>query len=125
VIILAMVYGKGEQAHLMEVQRKQIAATLRVDRRAVEGRGAMSDANDREGRATPGMKGQEIVEGLRELAEAMESGGPLGARFTVRTYKIAPPPEYVGEGVRRVRALLGMSQAAFAAFLGADASTRQ
>ena len=37
----------------------------------------------------------------------------------------APPAcaESRGEGVRRVRGLLGMSQAAFAAFLGADPST--
>ena len=68
-------------------------------------------------------KGREIVEGLRELANALSAGEPLSARFTVRTYKIAPPPEYNGQDVRRVRDLLGMSQAAFAAYLGADAST--
>jgi DNA-binding transcriptional regulator YiaG len=63
------------------------------------------------------------VEGLRELADVLRSGAPLESRFTVRTYKIAPPPSYQGEGVRRVRGLLAMSQAAFAAFLGADVST--
>ena len=47
----------------------------------------------------------------------------MEARFTVRTYKIIPPPEYRGEDVRRVRELLEMSQAAFAGFLGADPST--
>ncbi len=64
-----------------------------------------------------------MVEGLRELAEALRSGEPLASRFTVRTYKIAPPPEYRGAGVRRVRDLLAMSQAAFVAFLGAEVST--
>jgi DNA-binding transcriptional regulator YiaG len=68
-------------------------------------------------------KGDEIVEGLRELIDVLRAGEPLESRFTVRTYKIAPPPSYCGEGVRRVRELLAMSQAAFAAFLGADAST--
>jgi putative transcriptional regulator len=68
-------------------------------------------------------KGEEIVEGLRELADVLRSGEPLESRFTVRTCKIAPPPDYRGEDVRRVRALLAMSQAAFAAFLGADVST--
>jgi DNA-binding transcriptional regulator YiaG len=68
-------------------------------------------------------KGDEIVEGLHELIEVLRSGEPLESRFTVRTYKIAPPPSYRGEGVRRVRELLAMSQAAFAAFLGADVST--
>jgi DNA-binding transcriptional regulator YiaG len=78
-----------------------------------------SDGTARAGRS----KGDEIVEGLRELIEVLRSGEPLESRFTVRTYKIAPPPSYDGEGVRRVREVLAMSQAAFAAFLGADAST--
>lgn len=68
-------------------------------------------------------KGDEIVEGLREVVDVLRSGEPLESRFTVRTGRIAPPPAYRGEGVRRVRELLGMSQAAFAAFLGADVST--
>jgi DNA-binding transcriptional regulator YiaG len=68
-------------------------------------------------------KGDEIVAGLHELIDVLRSGEPLESRFTVRTYKIASPPSYDGEGVRRVRQVLAMSQAAFAAFLGADAST--
>lgn len=83
----------------------------------------MTNATDRKGRGTAQTRGQEIVEGLRELADILKAGEPLESRFTVRTFKIAPPPEYRGEGVRRVRALLGMSQAAFAAFLGVDPST--
>ena len=83
----------------------------------------MSKATDEKPLSTAGTKGQEIVEGLRELADALKSAEPLGARFTVRTYKIAPPREYHDDGVREVRALLGMSQAAFAAFLGVDSST--
>jgi putative transcriptional regulator len=68
-------------------------------------------------------KGEEIVQGLRELVDALKAGEPLEARFTVRRYKITPPPEYGRADVRRVRDLLGTSQAAFAAFLGVDAST--
>ncbi len=70
-------------------------------------------------------KSDEMVDGLREFLDVLRSGEPLESRFTVRTCKIAPPPEYDGEGVRRVRDVLAMSQAAFAAFLGADASTIQ
>jgi putative transcriptional regulator len=70
-------------------------------------------------------KAEEIVEGLRELVDTLNAGEPLESRFTVRTYKIAPPPEYPGEGVRRVRELMAMSQAAFGAFLGVDPSTVQ
>ncbi len=68
-------------------------------------------------------KGKEIVEGLQELAEALRTGEPLEPRFTVRAYRIAPPPAYDGKDVRRVRDLMGTSQAAFAGFLGVDAST--
>ncbi len=74
-------------------------------------------------RSTAVTKGQEIVDGLRQLADTLQAGKPLGSRFTVRTYKIPPPPQYCGNDVRRVRELMAMSQAAFAAFLGVDAST--
>ena len=83
----------------------------------------MTRETDRRAREAALDKGQEIIDGLRELAEALEDGEPLERRFTVRTYKIASPPEYRGEDVRRVRGLLAMSQAAFAAFLGVDRST--
>ena len=84
----------------------------------------MTEVTKRKGRSTARTKGQEIVDGLcATLPTPLKSNEPLGSRFTVRTNKIAPPPEYRGEGVRRVRELLGMSQAAFAAFLGVDPST--
>src|SRR5262245_42154913 len=79
---------------------------------------------ERNGTAKAGRtKGDEIAEGLRELVEVLRTGEPLGSQFTVRTGKIVSPPAYRGDGVRRVRELLAMSQAAFASFLGADVST--
>jgi putative transcriptional regulator len=83
----------------------------------------MTKLTHHKARATARTKGQEIVDGLRELTATLQAGEALESRFTVRTYKIAPPPQYRGDGVRRVRELLAMSQAAFAAFLGADPST--
>jgi DNA-binding transcriptional regulator YiaG len=83
----------------------------------------MTKLNNRVAGSTARSKGQEIVDGLRELADALKSGAPLESRFTVRTYKITPPPEYSGADVLRVRELLAMSQAAFAALLGVDPST--
>jgi DNA-binding transcriptional regulator YiaG len=74
-------------------------------------------------RRTAATKGQEIVEGLRELSDTLRAGKPLESRFTVRTYKIPAPPQYGGAEVRRVRGMMAMSQAAFAAFLGVDPST--
>jgi putative transcriptional regulator len=83
----------------------------------------MSKGADNRLRGAARGKGQEIVQGLRELAEALKGGEPLEARFTVRTYRISSPPEYRDGDVRRVRDLLGMSQAAFASFLSVDPST--
>src|SRR5438094_3336957 len=54
----------------------------------------------------------------------MRSGEPLERNFTVRTYKVDfTPRDYGPDDVRRVRGLLGMSQAVFARFLGVDANT--
>ncbi len=83
----------------------------------------MSKLTDQDASSTARTKGEEIVDGLRDLAATLRAGKPLVSRFTVRTYKITAPPKYDGASVRRVRELLAMSQAAFAAFLGVDAST--
>jgi DNA-binding transcriptional regulator YiaG len=83
----------------------------------------MKNGTNHELRHAAQSKGKEIVQGLRALADSLKSGEPLEARFTVRTYKISPPPEYRPDDARRVRSSLGMSQAAFAAFLGVDPST--
>ena len=68
-------------------------------------------------------KGQEIVDGLQSLAATLRAGKPLESQFTVRTFKIPPPAQCRGKEVRRVREILAMSQASFAAFLGVDPST--
>ena len=83
----------------------------------------MTKLTDQGASSTARAKSQEIVDGLRDLAATLKAGKPLESRFTVRTYKISPPPKFDGASVRRVRELLAMSQAAFAAFLGVDPST--
>jgi putative transcriptional regulator len=68
--------------------------------------------------------GAKIVAAFEEAIEAMHSGEPLEGRFTVRTYRVDFTPRvYNPDDVRRVRGLLGMSQAVFARFLGVDANT--
>src|SRR5262249_32790649 len=91
--------------------------------RAIEGRGPMTEATGRPGSAAARAKGREIVEGLRDLAAALESGAPLEPRFTVRTDQIAPPPADRGADGRRVRGLPAVHQAALPAFLGVGPST--
>jgi putative transcriptional regulator len=68
--------------------------------------------------------GAEIIEALQEVREALESGGPLERRFTVRSYRFDfAVRDYGPDDVRTVRQLLGLSQPLFADFLGVDAST--
>ena len=39
-------------------------------------------------RRTAATKGEEIVEGLRELSDTLQAGKPLETRFTVRNFTI-------------------------------------
>jgi putative transcriptional regulator len=87
------------------------------------GRGSGRRARTKPGEALS-PAGAKIVAAFEEAVEAMRSGEPLEARFTVRTYKADFTPRAYGpDDVRRVRGLLGMSQAVFARFLGVDANT--
>src|SRR4051812_31995999 len=74
------------------------------------------------GRLSPA--GSKTVGAFEEAIEAMRPGDPRGGRLTVRTYRAEfTPRPYGPDDVRRVRGLLGMSQAVFARFLGVDANT--
>lgn len=71
--------------------------------------------------------GQLMIQGARD-ALAHKRGALRGARVTrakvtIRKVDVAPPPEYRGRDVQRVRERLGLSQAVFANLLGASAST--
>jgi len=68
--------------------------------------------------------GQQLIAGLTEVVEALESGEELGKRFTVRTVRLDPSVHrYTPEQVKEVRQLLGASQASFARFLGVTRQT--
>jgi putative transcriptional regulator len=86
-----------------------------------------ADGRKRLPRASPdrlSSAGAKIVAAFEEAIEAMRTGESLEKRFTVRTYRVDfAPREYGPDDVRRVRGLLGMSQALFARFLGVDANT--
>jgi len=60
----------------------------------------------------------DILHGRRELASAIEAGVPLEERFTVRTVSIPEPGKYAPAALKKLRAKLGLSQAAFASLLG-------
>lgn len=60
----------------------------------------------------------DIMHGLRELAQAIRDRVPIEQRFTVRTVTIPAPGMYSPEAVKKLRSQLGMSQAVFAELLG-------
>lgn len=75
-------------------------------------------------RLTP--RGAEIIRDLEELRDALATGIPVEQKFRVTYYTFDfKTPKYGPEDVKRVRQLLLMSQANFAAFLGVDANTVQ
>jgi putative transcriptional regulator len=68
--------------------------------------------------------GARVVAAFEEAIEAMRAGKPLEETFSVRYYPAAfLPRPYGPSDVRRVRDLVGMSQAVFARFLGVSANT--
>ena len=65
----------------------------------------------------------EIVADLKELHATLETGTPLGEKYTVRTVRTVPEPaNYDATDVRKTRALVGVSQPVFARMLGVSAA---
>jgi putative transcriptional regulator len=71
-----------------------------------------------------GSAGSKILAAIEEATEILMSEGLGSKRLTVRTYRTAPAPRsYTPADVKRVRELLGTSQAVFASFLGVNVNT--
>jgi DNA-binding transcriptional regulator YiaG len=71
-----------------------------------------------------GSAGSKILAAIEEATEILRSEGLKSPRLTVRTYKTAPVVHsYKSEDVKRVRELLGTSQAVLARFLGVNVNT--
>jgi putative transcriptional regulator len=68
--------------------------------------------------------GSKILAAIEEATEILRSEGLESPRLTIRTYKAAPASRsYKPEDVKRVRELLGTSQAVLASFLGVNVNT--
>src|SRR5436190_5996654 len=68
--------------------------------------------------------GSRILAAVEQATELLRSEGLESKRLTVRTYKIPPAPrDYLPGDVKRVRELLGASQAVLAGFLGVNVNT--
>jgi DNA-binding transcriptional regulator YiaG len=105
---------------VLETKAKRLTAKRPTARR----RGSAGGKPARGGSPQLSPAGAKIVAAFEETIATMRSGGLSGKRLTIRTYKMDfTPRDYGPEDVRRVRGLLGMSQAVFARFLGVDANT--
>ena len=70
--------------------------------------------------------GQEIIEGLTSLRDALRDGVPLEERFTVRTVALnLEPRNYTPAQIKAVRHKLGASQPVFAHLLAVTPKTLQ
>lgn len=69
---------------------------------------------------------KKIVAGFDELSEALANGNDVVKKFTCRKIVLdLNPIPYKPDDVKKVRSLLGSSQALFARFLGVTASAVQ
>jgi putative transcriptional regulator len=77
------------------------------------------------GRSQNGLSaGTKIVAAIEEATEILRAEGLESKRLTIRTYKVPPTARVCRpEDVKRVRELLGASQAVFAGFLGVNVNT--
>ena len=68
--------------------------------------------------------GSKILAAIEEATELLRSEGLRSQQLTVRTYKVpSAPRDYLPDDVKRVRELLGASQAVLAGFLGVNVNT--
>jgi putative transcriptional regulator len=68
--------------------------------------------------------GTRILNAIAEATEILRTEGLESKRLTIRTYKVPPAPHVCRRGdVKRVRELLGASQAVLAEFLGVNVNT--
>lgn len=68
--------------------------------------------------------GEDIIEGLTGVRDALQEDPDIAERFTVRTVELdLEPPEYDADEIRKLRQALQASQAVFAQVIGVKAST--
>src|SRR5208337_2144841 len=77
------------------------------------------------GRSRNGISaGTRILAAIEEATEILRAEGLESNQLTIRTYQVPPVPRVCRSGdVKRVRELLGASQAVFAGFLGVNVNT--
>jgi putative transcriptional regulator len=67
---------------------------------------------------------QEIIAGLKEFRDTIQSGEALNKKYTVRTIRLDLEPRTLTAGeIKALRETLNLSQAIFAGLLGVNTST--
>src|SRR5437868_95292 len=142
-IALFAAFAKNEQSDLSRSEANAIAKALKAFetelRVQVEQRNERSirmktskskhGARDRRAKAAgraedASSAGSKILAAIEEATELLRSEGLGSRRLTVRTYRMPTAPRAYRPGdVKRVRELLGASQAVFAGFLGVNVNT--
>jgi putative transcriptional regulator len=69
--------------------------------------------------------GAKILAGLKEIADALDSGEPIERRFTVREVIVPEPGEYDAKAIKAIRNQLGLSQVLFAHLIGVSVILEQ
>lgn len=96
---------------------------MRTAKKAGAGAGQDRGGRGRTGRGGPSA-GSRILATIEEATELLRSEGLESDRITARTYRRPPAPRaYRPHDVKRVRELLGTSQAVLAGFLGVNVNT--
>lgn len=73
-----------------------------------------------------GSFGKDIIDGLQEFADALDSGEPISEKFTCHKMVLnLEPTPYDPELVKATRKVLNVSQSVFARFLGVSTSAVQ
>lgn len=74
----------------------------------------------------PTRMGAEILRGLGQMRDVLETERPLGSRFTMRTVELGLEPRlYSAEEIRQVRRSFRASQAVFSLMIGISPRTLQ
>ncbi len=142
-IALFVVFGKNERADVTAAEARAIAKALKefesqlrrdVKRRPKRGpqmsgskpttslpTGQTSGRRRSRNGSSPGTR---IVAAINEATEILRTEGLASKQLTIRAWKVPPTPRaYEARDVRRVRNLLGASQAVLARFLGVNVNT--
>ncbi len=142
-VALFVIFGKNERSDLSPAEARATAKALRafeaeLRRHSISKKSRRETMKSSRGKSDPragestvskrsrhGISpGRKILGAIEEATEILRAEGLESNKLTIRTYEMPPVPRVCRSGdVKRVRELLGASQAVFAGFLGVNVNT--